>query len=30
LQAAKKTGFKVNPELEQAIREKAKPVAPKP
>jgi Tfp pilus assembly protein PilF len=29
LQAAKKTGFKVNPELEKAIREKTKPVSPK-
>lgn len=30
LQAAKKTGFKVNPELEKAIREKVTPVPPKP
>ena len=29
LQAAKKAGFKVNPELEKAIREKVKPAAPK-
>jgi len=30
INAAKKIGFKVNPELEKVIRERAKPVAPKP
>lgn len=30
LQSAKKTGFKVNPELETAIKEATRPVAPKP
>jgi len=30
INAAKKTGFKVNPELERAIRDRAKPVPPKP
>lgn len=30
LQSAKKTGFKVNPELESAINKSASPVAPKP
>jgi len=29
LEAAKKTGFKVHPDLEKAIREKSKPVSPK-